>query len=239
MSELEINAQFENLYDQLSNLTPTSLNNQTWFKAILLDIAHQFHNVGPKQRSILTSQHFKSLKELRNNPGIVLLNPDKESGVVIMNKCEYNSRMLSILSDESKFMPGVEFGGTGKLEGRVNSNLEKLLYMNIINKEEFNFLQPMGSEYPHLYGLPKIRKPNIPLRPILSMCRSPTYNLAKWLTKLLDTIQRNLCKYSLKDSFELVDHSDDINIKEKTMCSFDVNSLFTNVPLKKTIDISL
>ncbi|VDO90947.1 unnamed protein product [Schistosoma curassoni] len=138
--------------------------------------------------------------------------------------------MLSILSDDSKFMPDVEFGGISKLERRVNSNLEKLLLMNIINKEEFNFLKPMGSKYPYLYGLPKIHKPHVPLRLILSMCRSPTYNLAKWLAKLLDPIRRHLCKYSLKDSFELVDHLDDINIKEKTMCSFDVNSLFTNVP---------
>ncbi|CAH8459536.1 unnamed protein product [Schistosoma rodhaini] len=69
------------------------------------------------------------------------------------------------------------------------------------------------------------------------MCRSPTHNLAKWLTKLLDSIRRRICKHSLKDSFELVDHLGDINIKGKPMCSFDVNSLFTNVPLKKTIDI--
>ncbi|VDO91441.1 unnamed protein product [Schistosoma margrebowiei] len=143
--------------------------------------------------------------------------------------------MLSILSDESKFMPDVEFEGISNLKGRVNSNLEQLLRMNIIHKEEFNFLKPMGSEYPHLYRLPKIHKPNVPLRPILSKCRSPTHNLAKWLTKLLDPIRRHLCKYSLKDSFEVVDHLGDINIKEKTMCSFDVNSLFTNTPLKKTL----
>ena len=62
----------------------------SWCKAKLVDIAHQFHNVGPEQRSMLTSQHFKSLKELRTNTDIVLLKPDKGSGVVIMNKCEYN-----------------------------------------------------------------------------------------------------------------------------------------------------
>ena len=65
--------------------------------------------------------------------------------------------MLSILSDESKFMLDVELGGINKLEGRVNSNLEKWLHMNIIDKEEFNLLKPMGSEYPHLYlNYPKL-----------------------------------------------------------------------------------
>ncbi|VDP46919.1 unnamed protein product [Schistosoma margrebowiei] len=136
------------------------------------------------------------LDSIRTTPcacgAFVLLKPDKGSGVVIMNKCEYKSKMLSILSDESKFMSDVEFGGISKPERRVNSNLEKLLLMNIINKEEFNFLKPMGSEYPHLYGLPKTHKPNVPLRLILSMCRSPTHNLAKWLAKLLDPIRRHL-----------------------------------------------
>ncbi|CAH8588028.1 unnamed protein product [Schistosoma mattheei] len=162
ISELTVNAQFENLYDQLSTLTPSSLENQSWFKAKLVDIAHHFHSFGPKQRSILTSQHFKSLKELRNNADIIILKPDKGSGVVIMNKSDYKNKMESILSDKSKFLADVDFDGLRKLEKKVNSNLVKLLNMNAINKDEFNLLKPMGSAYPNLYGLPKIHKPNTP-----------------------------------------------------------------------------
>lgn len=55
--------------------------------------------------------------------------------------------------------------------------------------------------------------------------------------KLLNPIENQFCKYSLKDSFELSKYFMDINIKTKTMYSFDVNTLFTNVPLIKTIDI--
>ncbi|VDO98135.1 unnamed protein product [Schistosoma margrebowiei] len=213
------------------------LENQSWFKAKLVDIAHHFHSSGPKQRSILTSQHFKSLKELRNNADIIILKPDKGSGVVIMNKLDYKNKIESILSDKSKFLADVDFDGLRKLKKKVNSNLVKLLNMNAINKDEFNLLKPMGSAYPNLYGLPKIHKPNTPLRPILSMCRSPIHNLAKWLTKLFNPIRNQYCKYSLTDSFELINYLKDINIKTKTMCSFDVNTLFTNVPLMKTIDI--
>ncbi|VDP48079.1 unnamed protein product [Schistosoma margrebowiei] len=191
-----VNAQFENLYDQLSTLTPSSLENQSWFKAKLVD----FHSSEPKQRSILTSQHFKSLKELRNNAEIIMLKPDKGSGVVIMNKPDYKNKMESILSDKSKFLTDVDFDGLRKLEKKVNSNLVKLLNMNVINKDEFNLLKPMGSAYPNLYGLPKIHKPNTPLRPILSMCRSLAHNLAKWLTKLLNPIRNQY--YNVKFTFQ-------------------------------------
>ncbi|CAH8570030.1 unnamed protein product, partial [Schistosoma bovis] len=99
-------------------------------------------------------------------------------------------------------MPDGEFAGISKVEGRINSNLVKLLHMNIIGREEFNFLKPIGSEYRHLHGLPEIHKPNVCLRPILSVRRSPTHNRAK----LLDPVGTRLYKYSVKDSFELVNH---------------------------------
>ena len=38
---------------------------------------------------------------------------------------------------------------------------------------------------PRLYGLSKIYKPYVPLRPIISAIRSPTYSLVKYLMTLL------------------------------------------------------
>jgi len=38
---------------------------------------------------------------------------------------------------------------------------------------------------PKLYGLPKLHKPNIPMRPIVSLCGFPTYQLSKYLTTVL------------------------------------------------------
>ncbi|VDO81023.1 unnamed protein product [Schistosoma margrebowiei] len=145
ISDLSIDAQFENLYDQLNPLVPTTLYKKNWLKVKLVDVAHHFHGSQVRQRSILTPKHFAALKS-----------PPK------------------------------------KLESRVKSNLLKLLKMNVINNEEFNILKPSGSVLPNLYELPKIHKPNIPLRPILSMRGSPTHELAKWLVKLLNPIRTNL-----------------------------------------------
>uniref|UniRef100_A0A5K4F1X7 Reverse transcriptase domain-containing protein n=1 Tax=Schistosoma mansoni TaxID=6183 RepID=A0A5K4F1X7_SCHMA len=237
ISDLSIDAQFESLYDQLNPLVPTTLDKKNWLKVKLVDVAHHFHGSQVRQRSILTPKHFAALKNLQCRSDIVILRPDKGSGVVVINKCEYKDKMLSILGDQSKFLQDVSSNiNVRKLESRVKSNLLKLLKMNVINNEEFNILKPSGSVLPNLYGLPKIHKPNIPLRPILSMRGSPTHELAKWLVKLLNPIRANLCKFSLKDTFELIDFLGDINIKDKSLHSFDVNSLFTNVPLTKTVD---
>ncbi|CAH8624804.1 unnamed protein product, partial [Heterobilharzia americana] len=125
ISLLDIDAQFENLYDQLSPLVPTTSDNQSWLKAKLVDIAHQFHSSETRRRSILSSQHFKSLRELRNRSDIIILKLDKALGIVVMNKYDYKNKMLSILSDESKFIANVPSEDIRKLEAKVATHLVK------------------------------------------------------------------------------------------------------------------
>ena len=42
-----------------------------------------------------------------------------------------------------------------------------------------------SSPAPRFYGLPKIHKANCPMHPIVSVCGTATYQLAKFLTKIL------------------------------------------------------
>ncbi|CAM0512637.1 unnamed protein product [Fasciola hepatica] len=46
-----------------------------------------------------------------------------------------------------------------------------------------------------------------------------------------------MVRHTIKDSFEIVKLLDQINVKEKHMASFDVQSLFTNVPVREVIHI--
>ena len=73
-----------------------------------------------------------------------------------------------------------------------------------------------------LYGLPKVHKTNCPARPILS---AYNYKLAKFFVPILQPYTVN--EYVIKDSFSL----------ELVMASFDVSTLFTNIPLDETIDL--
>ena len=66
---------------------------------------------------------------------------------------------------------------------------------------------------------------------------SPQHKLAQWLMERLNPIKRQFCKYYLKDSFGLLGLLDDFNVNNSLLYSFDVSSLFMNVPLHETIDI--
>ena len=107
----------------------------------------------------------------------------------------------------------------------------------LITEHTAKELLPRGSCLPRLYGLPKTHKENVPMRPILSMVGSPTHKLAQWLASLLDPVAQKLNKFSVPDSFTFVDRIRDTDLRGKFMCSFDVTSLFTCLPLKETVDI--
>ena len=53
-----------------------------------------------------------------------------------------------------------------------------------------------------MYGLPKVHKQGVPLRPILSMVNAPQQELAKWLAELLKPVVLKYSKHTVKDSFE-------------------------------------
>ena len=114
--------------------------------------------------------------------------------------------------------------------------LKRLKNQNVISDKTFERIKPTGTVIPRLYGLPEIHKPHVPLRPILDMCNSPYHATAKWLAEMLEPLREHMCELSLRDSFEFVDLIKDLNINSKQMCSLDVSSLFTNVPLVETVN---
>ena len=88
-----------------------------------------------------------------------------------------------------------------------------------------------------LYGLPKIHKSSIPLRPILSSINHFSYKIAKFFIPFLTPISTS--SLVIKDSFSFVQEllNSDINSDSVVMASFDVTSLFTNIPVGETIEI--
>ena len=79
---------------------------------------------------------------------------------------------------------------------------------------------------------------DLPIRPVVSNINTATYNLAKYLTKLLAPFRES--EYIIKSTKDFIGK---VKSKEVTngyqMVSSDVKSLFTNAPLDRTIDIVL
>ena len=89
-----------------------------------------------------------------------------------------------------------------------------------------------------LYGLPKLHKPDIPLRPILSMVNSPQHGLAKFLNAMLEPVIAYFARFIVKDSFEVVRRIRSVGAESTFVSSFDVKKLFSNVPLDEVISTS-
>ena len=89
-----------------------------------------------------------------------------------------------------------------------------------------------------MYGLPKIHKRNTPLRPIISSIGTFNYNLAKFLADIILPLTVN--KFTLENSIQFTNEIRSLNFNGTViMASFDVESLFTNVPLDETTNIIL
>ena len=125
-----------------------------------------------------------------------------------------------------------------KVEGKVNRLLSKLKETSSITENEYNELYASGTNPGILYGLPKVHKAFVPLRPIFSACKTPTFKLAKFLVPILAPFTEN--EFTVKNSYQFADDMKKMTLDNSMiMASFDVESLFTNIPVRETINICL
>ena len=236
-SQLELEVQFENLFDQTKDLTPYTNEDLEAFKSALVNCCYQYGRRRSVPNPLVTKKHIDALKELKDNKDIIITKPDKGAGIVLLNKLDYIEKMETILADEHKFSClRNEKDKTASIEQQITKCLKSFKDEGILSEVVYESIRPTGSVIPRLYGLPKIHKPGVPLRPILSMVNSPYHATARWLAELLEPVRQHVSQHSLRDTFQFVDQIKDSNIEDKQMFSLDVQSLFTNIPLMETID---
>ena len=170
-----------------------------------------------------------ALQRLKDNPNIVVLPADKGNATVLLKLEAYHEKIRLILDDPAFLR--IQRDPTASIVRKTSS----LLKMSGLPPDTCRSLLPQAPVPPRLYGLPKIHKIGVPLRPIVSAINSPTYLLAKFLSKQLSPfVGRN--ERHLKNSTEFVNKIKSIKIGPKDlMVSFDVVSLFTRVPIKDTL----
>ena len=147
--------------------------------------------------------------------------------------------MNDILQDNTKFqrLNDDPVKLTLQRENQLKKLLATLKKSESIPPETYDKLYPTGSRMGILYGLPKIHKNNVPLRPILSCINNYSYKVAKFFIPLLNPL--SIGSYMVRDSFSFVQELLNLNFNSSSvvMVSFDVTTLFTNISLDETIDI--
>ena len=104
-------------------------------------------------------------------------------------------------------------------------------------RSDWKLKNPTGCVPPKFYGLPKIHKPDTPLRPIVSSCGSVTYGVAKELAKILKPLVGQSPHY-INSTQDFVEQAKHFKLESgECLSSYDVSALFTSVPIDPALNI--
>ena len=87
------------------------------------------------------------------------------------------------------------------MQTTVKKTLLEMKEKNFLSHEEYEKLYRSTAVTPSFYGLIKLHKVGYPIRPIVSFCASPTYEISKFLSRILTPLT-NLSEHKLKNSLD-------------------------------------
>ncbi len=187
-------------------------------------------------RSNLSKNQKDAVRNLRTDKSIHILKADKGNATVILNRTDYDKKILALLNTPT--YKELKRDPTASIERKICSKLSELRKAGILSQTLHDYLRPSATVCPKFYGLPKIHKPNVPLRPIVASQGSPTYVLAKYLAEILKPVVGK-SEHHVVNSKEFVTKMEQISLSENDiLVSFDVVSLFTNVPVEEACIIA-
>lgn len=146
-----------------------------------------------------------------------------------MYQNDYNDKMQTLLYDRSTYK-SINKDLTMKIQTMNNKLVDTWHDYEYITKKERNTLGTKTAIAPRIYGLPKIHETGNPLRPIVSNINAPTYELGKFLSRIIhNSIDQD--KYNVLNSYTFKEFITKQKIPQNyILISLDVVSLFTNIP---------
>ena len=101
----------------------------------------------------------------------------------------------------------------------------------------YYYLKSTDSPEPRFYGQPKIHKPGVPIRPIVSYSGFPLCNLYKYIANILKAYAKDE-NNNAENFITFSKYIRDISIEDnEIIVLFDVTSLYKNIPIIDTLNI--
>ncbi|KAM7292109.1 uncharacterized protein ISCGN_025361 [Ixodes scapularis] len=181
----------------------------------------------------LSKEECTALRRLRDDKNIVILPADKGNSTVVLNRDTYEDKANQLL-DCSAYKK-LKRDPTSAIQRNLNRTLALIFKEHPESKNLYLRLICRNGFAPGFYGLPKIHKPDVPLRPIVDFTTSPLRALCDYLHRVLSPLTGNTTTY-IRNSCEFVERISQIKVShDECLVSFDVISLFTNVPVPLAI----
>ena len=183
----------------------------------------------------ITPEEREALRGLRGKEDVVIVPADKGNATVLMDRDEYVRKALTII--EHKPFEVVRRCPARQIETTLNKFLWRLFQERRITKPLYDRLHASECPLPRFYGMAKIHKPEVPLRPVISAVGSALYAASKYLAQILKPLVGN-DGYTVANSKEFVKSLIDVRLSEdEELVSFDVQCLYTSLPVQRALSV--
>ena len=153
-----------------------------------------------------------------------------------MDRTEYNNKAQEVLEDWRTYKE-IKTDPTNKLKNKLINLLKKIKVEGGITEHLYKKMYPTGAVSQKYYGLPKIHRRDISLRPIVSSRGSISYKVAKELAMILRCLVGNSPNH-IKNTSDFIQQMNRITLQaNECNASYDVSALFTSVPTDPAINI--
>ena len=165
----------------------------------------------------------------------MILTTDKGVALIIMHKKDYIQKAEELLNTNT--YKKITEDPTNKHKNRLVNILKNIKSEGGLSEETYKKLYPTGAVSPKFYGLPKVHKPGIPLRPIVSSTGTATYNTAKELARILKPLVGSSIHH-VQNTRDFVEQMKETRLKQgECIISYDAAALFTSVLMQPVINI--
>ena len=192
-----------------------------------------------KCKKMKSSRYIQLTKKYLKENDLLAIPFDKGVGICVMKRSVYQEKLDAIL-DLPQFEKHVKARKNAmhpllKEEERVVNELKRLKREGRIDGTLYHKLKPRGSQPARLYGLAKVHKSTTPVRPVLSMPGSCYFKTAEKVAEWLSVVDECKINSSTQQISEML-NTVTLDADEQ-LVSFDVTSLYTNVPVTEAIDV--
>lgn len=182
-----------------------------------------------KCRNNLTKREFKALIDLKRNNEIIIKKGDKSSGVIILDKNEYRTKITDMLNDPAIYTK-TNVNDTESVKKEADNLIMHLHAHEKLTTKQARYLKNFEPKCPVFYGIPKTHKAGNPLRPIVSQINGPTASISKYVSEQLAIAEKQI-PYILQDTTAFLQIIDKMTVNNNTkLVVMDVCSLYTNIP---------
>ena len=154
-----------------------------------------------------------------------------------MDKKDYQQKVHLMLSDSSIYNI-LDEDPTLKLTKLCKKHIKQLFDQKRIDNRVRDYLPDNNPLPQKFYGLPKIHKSGLPLRPVVSFIKSPLYALSQFIATILRNIKNKT--FNVRSSIHVKKLLENVTLDPNDeFVSFDAISIYTNISNTLAVNTTL